>query len=263
MSQRSARPSLIVHSTALRFATGSAPGCARQTGHVRVFGSAKYSSSQRQNIFVRVFRCTWISSPTTASQSLLIEHPLRIVQRAPDVAVHLDHAEAVLERAAHLDQPERSLAGLKRKLEVARENRAGAVEHSHVAERVPARDDEVGGRIDDRLHRSRSGVVSKSSARSSACATRKRAFSESCGPTSCRPTGSPSLRPHGMLKLGSPAMFGGIASTSARYIESGSTVLSPSLNATVGDVGDTSTSNRSKSSACSRMMIVRTFCACP
>src|SRR5881275_3644146 len=68
MSQPSARPSLIVHSTALRFGTGSAPGCARQTGHVRVFGSAKYSTGQRQNIFVRVFRWTWISSPTTGSQ---------------------------------------------------------------------------------------------------------------------------------------------------------------------------------------------------
>src|SRR3954453_14632859 len=105
MSQPSARPSLIVHSTALRFATGSAPGCATQTGHVRVFGSAKYSSSQRQNIFVRVFRCTWISSPTTASQSLLIEHPLGLVQRPLDVAIDLDRGDTMLERTAHLDQP--------------------------------------------------------------------------------------------------------------------------------------------------------------
>ena len=66
-----------------------------------------------------------------------------------------------------------------------------------------------------------------------------------------------------MLRLGRPAMFGGIASTSARYIESGSAVFAPSSNATVGEVGDTSTSKRSNSSACSRMMIVRTFCAWP
>src|SRR3954454_17842367 len=110
MSQPSARPSLIVHSTALRFATGSAPGYARQTGHVRVFGSAKYSSSQRQNIFVRVLRWTWISSPTTASHSALIENFLCFVERALDVALHLDHAETVLERPAHLDHPELALA---------------------------------------------------------------------------------------------------------------------------------------------------------
>src|SRR3954447_17430503 len=104
MSQPSARPSLTVHSTALRFATGSAPGCARQTGHVRVFGSAKYSSSQRQNIFVRVFRCTWISRPTTGSHSAT-EHLPRFAECLFDVALHLDHCETVLEWAAHLDQP--------------------------------------------------------------------------------------------------------------------------------------------------------------
>src|SRR3954452_16717223 len=97
MSQPSARPSLIVHSTALRFATGSAPGCARQTGHVRVFGSAKYSSSQRQNIFVRVFRWTWISSPTTVSHSAT-KQLLRLRQRLFDVALDLDHADPVVER---------------------------------------------------------------------------------------------------------------------------------------------------------------------
>ena len=70
ISEPSARPSLIVHSTAVRFATGNAPGCARQTGQVCVFGSAPKPVSQRQNIFVRVFRWTWISSPTTASQSV-------------------------------------------------------------------------------------------------------------------------------------------------------------------------------------------------
>src|SRR6476659_2948328 len=100
----------MVHSIARRFATGSAPGCARQTGHVRVFGAAKYSSSQRQNIFVRVFRWTWISSPTTASHSALIEHFLRFLERALDVALHLDHAEPVFERPTHLDHPELALA---------------------------------------------------------------------------------------------------------------------------------------------------------
>src|ERR1044071_6192462 len=116
ISQPSASPSLIVHSTALRFATGSAPGCARQTGQVRVFGSPKYSSSQRQNIFVRVFRWTWISRPTTGSHSALMQQLLRLVQRAVDVSFDLDHAEAVLERTARLDQPQLRLARLEREL---------------------------------------------------------------------------------------------------------------------------------------------------
>src|SRR5438034_1596938 len=105
ISQPSASPSLIVHSTALRFATGNAPGCARQTGQVRVFGSAKYSSSQRQNIFVRVFRWTWISSPTTVSHSVT-KQLLRLGQRPLDVSLDLDHADPVLERAVRPDHPE-------------------------------------------------------------------------------------------------------------------------------------------------------------
>src|SRR3954471_6382231 len=183
MSEPSARPRRIVCSIACSFGTGRAPGKARQTGQVRVFGSAKYSSSQRQNIFVRVFRWTWISRPTTASQSVLIEHLLHLVQRALDVAFDLDHPDAMLERTAHLDQPQLTLARFERQLHVAGENCAGAVEHSHVAERAAARRYELGGRIDDLLHRRRSGIVSNSSARSSACATRNSVFSESCGPT--------------------------------------------------------------------------------
>ena len=68
MSQPSAWPRRIVISIARRFGTGSVPGCARQTGHVCEFSGAKYSSAQRQNIFVRVFRWTWISRPMTGSQ---------------------------------------------------------------------------------------------------------------------------------------------------------------------------------------------------
>src|SRR3954469_3280032 len=116
MSQPSARPSLTVHSTALRFATGSAPGCARHTGHVRVFGSAKYSSSQRQNIFVRVLRWTWISRPTTASHSALTQQLLGLAQSALDIALHLDQAQPVLERSAHLDEPEFTLSCFEREL---------------------------------------------------------------------------------------------------------------------------------------------------
>src|SRR3954452_12448900 len=142
MSQPSARPSLIVHSTAFRLATGSAPGCARQTGHVRVFGSAKYSSSQRQNIFVRVFRWTWISSPTTVSQSAM-KQLLRLRQRLLDVALDLDHADPVLERTVRPDHPELALARLERQLDVVDEHGARAVEQAGSrAEDALARGDE-------------------------------------------------------------------------------------------------------------------------
>src|SRR5262245_37083153 len=233
-------------------------------GHVRVFGSAKYSSSQRQNIFVRVFRWTWISRPTTASQSApLIEQLLRLAQRAFDVTVDVDHPEPALEGTVHLDQPQLALAGLQRQLHVVDEHRPGAVEHARPhAEHALARRHEFGGRVRERLHRSRSGTVSKPSACSSAWPARKIVFSESWRPISCSPTGRPALNPQGMLIPGSPAMFDGNVRQSARYIASGS-AFAPNSNATVGDVGETSRSKRSKSSACSRMMIVRTRCACP
>src|SRR3954471_14695974 len=107
----------MVSSIARPFATGSAPGCARQTGHVRVFSSAPYSSSQRQNIFVFVFRCACTSSPMTASHSAEAMQPLlRLEQRLFDVLAHLDHAEPMLEHALRLDQPELALTGLELEL---------------------------------------------------------------------------------------------------------------------------------------------------
>ena len=66
-----------------------------------------------------------------------------------------------------------------------------------------------------------------------------------------------------MFRPGSPAMQDGIVSRSERYIASGSAAFSPSLNATVGEVGETSTSKRSNAAACSRAITVRTFCAWP
>ena len=44
---------------------------------------------------------------------------------------------------------------------------------------------------------------------------------------------------------GCPARLVGMVHTSLRYICNGSAVLSPNGNAVVGDVGDSSTSNRS------------------
>src|SRR4029450_11873554 len=92
MRQLSACPSLIVHSTAVSFGTGSAPGNARQTGHTRVFGSPPNPASQRQNIFGRVFRCVWISRPMTGSHSA-IQELLRLEQRHLDVAAHVEDGE--------------------------------------------------------------------------------------------------------------------------------------------------------------------------
>src|SRR5436190_7930747 len=118
---------------------------------------------------------------------------------------------------------------------------------------------------DDRLpsHRYLSGTKSKASARSSAWPARKSRFSANCRPISCSPTGSPSESPQGIDRPGSPARFDGIVRRSAAYIASGLAVRAPSSNATVGDVGLTSTSKFSKAAACSSRITVRTFCAWP
>ncbi len=50
---------------------------------------------------------------------------------------------------------------------------------------------------------------------------------------------------------------------SLRYIASGSSSFSPSLNAVVGAVGETSTSACSKARSKSRLISVRTFWAWP
>ena len=155
----------------------------------------------------------------------------------------------VLERGrqpAH--EPQLALARLERELHVADEHRARAVEHARLhAEDTLDRGHELGRRILE-AHRhpaSLAGTGSKPSARSSAWPTRKSVFSENCGPISCSPTGSPSDSPHGTFRPGSPARHDGIVSRSLRYIASGLSVRAPSLNATVGDVGETSTSKRS------------------
>src|SRR5579864_533950 len=264
IAQSSASPSLIVYSIARPFGTGSAPGCARHTGHVSEFSCAPYSSAQRQNIFVRVFRCACTSRPMTGSQSDIRAELLRLADGSFDVVAHLHHCEPVLERRgkdAH--EPQLALARLERELEVVHEHCARAVEHARPhAEDALDRGDEVGRWIFE-SHRSRSGTTSNAIACSSACPTRKSAFSENCGPISCNPTGRPSERPHGMFSPGSPAMHEGMVRRSDAYIASGSAVRPPSSKATVGDVGVTSTSKRSNASACSRAITVRTFCAWP
>src|SRR5919201_6226680 len=131
MSQPSASPSLIVHSIAVRFGAGSVPGCARQTGHVCVFSGSPKDVSQRQNIFVRVFRWMWISRPTTGSHSAT-EHLLRLAYGLLDVASHLDHREPLLERCrVHANEPQLSLARLEAQLHVVDEHGSASVEDAH------------------------------------------------------------------------------------------------------------------------------------
>jgi hypothetical protein len=54
ISQPSASPIISPKWTASALVTGSTPGCARQTGQVRVFGSSPKDSAHEQNIFVLV-----------------------------------------------------------------------------------------------------------------------------------------------------------------------------------------------------------------
>src|SRR3954449_2172069 len=181
----------MVSSIARPFGTGSAPGCARQTGHVRVFSAAPYSSSQRQNILVRVLRCACTSRPITASHSELDIQPLlRLDERRLDVQADLDNGEPELEHAFRLDQPQLALAGLELELHVADEHGARAVEHARFrAEDTLHRRDEVRGRIlEAHRHRSRSGTGSKPIACSSAYPTSNSVFSLNWGPISCKPT---------------------------------------------------------------------------
>ena len=67
ISQLSASPIRIADSTAFSLTTGSAPGSARHTGQVCVFGSAPNVVGQPQNIFDAVLSSTCTSSPSTGS----------------------------------------------------------------------------------------------------------------------------------------------------------------------------------------------------
>src|SRR5436190_13191555 len=144
MSHPSARPSLIVHSIARSFGTGSAPGCARQTGHVRVFGSPPKPASQPQNIFVRVFSWTWISRPMTDSHSATQEL-LRLEQRHLDVSTHLEDRQVLLQRAVHADQAQLAFAGFEREAHVVDLHGTRAVQYAWTLAEDPFdREHEVG-----------------------------------------------------------------------------------------------------------------------
>ena len=85
------------------------------------------------------------------------------------------------------------------------------------------------------------------------------------GASTWRPLGSESssARPLGTEIPGTPARLAGMVARSLRYIAIGSSSFSPSRNAVVGAVGETSTSTRSKAASKSRLMRVRIFCAWP
>jgi len=70
-------------------------------------------------------------------------------------------------------------------------------------------------------------------------------------------------RCHGQFSdsAGMPAMLAGIVQRSSIFKASGSPVSSPSLNATTGEVGDRTKSNRENVSSNSRVIIARTVCA--
>src|SRR4029453_11221035 len=91
-----------------------------------------------------------------------IEELLRLEQRHLDVAANLEDGQIFGESAVHPDEAELALAGLERQADVADLHGAGAVQHP----RPDAKDalhceHEVGRAVDDVLHRSRSGTVSK------------------------------------------------------------------------------------------------------
>jgi hypothetical protein len=114
------------------------------------------------------------------------------------------------------------------------------------------------------------GTGSKPRSCSKAHATRYIRSSRSSGAITWSPTGSAvpaasgaGASPAGTDSAGMPASDAGTVATSLRYIAMGSAVLVPSPNATVGAVGLTSTSARSKAAAKSRAISVRTLLAWP
>src|SRR5262249_29894924 len=81
------------------------------------------------------------------------------------------------------------------------------------------------------------GTGSKPMPASSAWAACRMRFSENAGPTSCNPTGRPSLSPDGIEIPGRPARLTGTVRMSQAYMAHGSSIRSPMPNATVGEAG--------------------------
>ena len=95
----------------------------------------------------------------------------------------------------------------------------------------------------------RAALPSNPIACSSANAASSSRLSLNAGPASWKPTGRPSLSPHGIEIAGIPASDIGTVQKSFRYIASGSSVFAPSSNAVHGLVGVTMKSKCSKTVA--------------
>src|SRR5699024_2523437 len=103
-----------------------------------------------------------------------------------------------------------------------------------------------------------------SSSASRAPPTRYRRSSARAGARNWMPAGRPSsARPLGKEMPGTPARLAGMVAMSFMYIAVGSSIFSPRRKATVGAVGEASTSTCSKAAAKSRCTRVRTFWALP
>src|SRR5262249_31578615 len=82
--------------------------------------------------------------------------------------------------------------------------------------------------------------------------------SESSGPRSCTALGRRrALSPTGTVSPGMPARLAPMVKMSLRYMASGSSTFSPSLNASVGAAGSNITSQRANASSYSLRMRVR------
>ncbi len=253
-------------SIACRFGTGSAPGNARQTGHVfAVLGRAVLDRAAAEHLRPRL----------QVHVDLEPDHGL------PAAASHRARPSprGRRPRCRRSPRPSRAAARARR---ASRSATARARPPRAAASASPTRTARAPSRTRGGSPKTRSTAGTNSAARSAnrlnaaaparcrsrspargrgrrgrACSPRTAARS-AAGRREARPTS-----PHGIESPGRPATHDGIVSRSEAYIASGSATRSPIRNATVGEVGETSTSKRSNTSSCSRLITVRTFCAVP
>ena len=175
ISQPSARPSLIVSSIARRFGTGSAPGSARHTGHVCVFGAppkpfAAAAEHLRPRLQLHVDLQPDHGLPLSAASTAdLLRRSRASASSIEPRTVDDSRAGARARRGA------RSARARARRPRAAAsgppsEHGPRAVEHARpLAEDALDGRDELGGRVGEPLHRSRSGTSrSRSPARARA-----------------------------------------------------------------------------------------------
>src|ERR1700754_3637566 len=115
------------------------------------------------------------------------------------------------------------------------------------------------GRVHAALHQL-AGLFRNWAASSSARPVRSTVPSSNALPISCSPSGKPlSARPAGTESPGRPARLTVTVKTSFRYMETGSSVFSPTPNAGLGVAGVSNTSQFSNALSKSRLIKVRNF----